>query len=226
MKILIVEDENIIALELESYIVSLGHESIGTASSAQGAFGIIEKTKPDLVLMDICIKGEIDGIQTASQIAQYDPSVKFIFLTAHTNSYNIDRAIVIDPISYLAKPYNLKELEASIKIAQYKIDRNVPTLRAVNSLLQLDHEFSYDQDTHTLYYLSTVVNLTKKESDLLALLMQYRQKIVDHYTIENNLWPDKEANSNTLRTLVKRLRPKLKYRFIRTFSGQGYMLEV
>ncbi|MBD3792371.1 MAG: response regulator [Campylobacterales bacterium] len=227
MKILIVEDENISAMELEHYITSLGYHSAGIASNAKSAQDLVKKEKPDLVLMDICIKGENDGIETASMITESNPLIKIIFLTAYTDNYNIDRAVKIDPVAYLSKPYNRQELIASIKIAQYKINNKHVIYSPVDiTLLKLDEEFSYDEEHNTLYYFDTIVNLTKKETDLLSLFIHHKNKIVDHYTIENTLWPTKEANSNTIRTLVRRLRPKLKYRFIKTIPSQGYTLNM
>jgi DNA-binding response OmpR family regulator len=67
-----------------------------------------------------------------------------------------------------------------------------------------------------------MINLTKKESILLELFIAHKNNLLDFYTIENSIWPDKETNTNTLRTLVKRLRQKLKHKFIETVSSRGY----
>jgi len=64
--------------------------------------------------------------------------------------------------------------------------------------------------------------LTKKETNLLELFIENKNNIVDFYTIENTIWPEKDTNTNTIRTLVKRLRQKLKHKFITTVSSQGY----
>lgn len=71
-----------------------------------------------------------------------------------------------------------------------------------------------------------MINLTKKESDFLELLIKNRNNVVDFHTIENTLWPDKESNSNTIRTLTKRLPQKLKHKFIETVPSRGYRLDI
>ena len=86
----------------------------------------------------------------------------------------------------------------------------------------LDHEFSYDPDNHTLYCCNELISLTKKENELLELFLNNKNNIVDFYTIENTIWPDKETNTNTIRTLVKRLRQKLKHKFIESVPSRGY----
>lgn len=223
MKILIVEDENIIAQDLNQYISTLGYKGVGLATNGDSALKLAQDNKPDIVLMDICIKGEKDGIETASDILKHDPSVKIIFLTAHTDSYHIDRAVKIDPVAYLAKPYNPKELEASLKIAKYQMIHQNISEDFSSNLLRIDEEFSYDEENDMLYQSEVLVHLTRKEREILSLLIQNRNKVVDIYTIENTIWPDKDANANTVRTLMRRLRPKLKHHFIKTLPSQGYV---
>ena len=222
LKIAIVEDEQIIAIDLKNYILGLGHLCVGIADCESDALDLIGRERPDLVLMDICIKGESDGIETAEKIMAYDPSIKVIFLTAHTDSYNIDRAILVDPLSYLSKPYNPQELEASIKIAQYKIANESVVKNVSESFWQIDPEFSYDLQSDTLYHYGEMIRLTKKERMLLSLLIRNKNQTVTLYTIENEIWPDKTFNANTVRTLIRRVRPKLKHRFIRTIPTEGY----
>jgi len=77
-----------------------------------------------------------------------------------------------------------------------------------------------------LYYHQEVINLTKKENQLLKLLILNKDTIVDIYTIENTIWEDKEVNINTVRTLVKRLKEKLKHKFIINVPSRGYRLVV
>lgn len=226
VRILIVEDESIVAMELESYITKLGYTVIDTCSNAQDVINIIKEQHIDIILMDICIKGDLDGIETASLVKQSHPHIEIIFLTAHLDDYNVDRAIELNPTAYLSKPFNREELRIVLKIALHKIRQEFETIHNNPYHIILDDEFSYDIEKHILYCCREIINLTKKESDFLQLLFENKNNIVDLYTIENIIWPDKETNTNTIRTLVKRVRQKLKHKFIETVSSRGYRLVI
>ena len=222
INILIVEDESIVAMEIKSYITKLGYNVVNVCSNADDAFNMIEAQHIDIILMDICIKGTLDGIETAEMVKKRHPKIEIIFLTAHLDDYNVDRAIEVNPTAYLSKPFNREELRVFLKIAVRKLTHNDNTKEAELNHIVLDNEFSYELSTSTLYCCFEIIHLTKKESDLLELFIENKNNIVDFYTIENTIWPDKESNTNTIRTLVKRLRQKLKHKFISTVSSRGY----
>jgi len=224
INILIVEDESIVAMEIKSYIQTLGYSALDTCSNAKDAFATITRYPIDIILMDIYIKGELDGVETAEIIKKSHPNIEIIFLTAHLDDYNVDRAIKINPIAYLSKPFNREELRVFLKIALHKIKKETSLDTGNKHHIILDDEFSYDQGNQTLYCCNEIINLTKKESELLELLIVNKNTLLDFYTIENAIWPDKETNNNTIRTLVKRLREKLKHKFIETVSSRGYQL--
>jgi len=226
INILIVEDESIVAMEIKSYIKKLGYSVADTCSNAQDTFNVIEEQHIDILLMDICIKGELDGVETATMIKKNHPHIEIIFLTAHLDDYNVDRAIELNPTAYLAKPFNREELRVFLKIALRKIDKESSHTQENQHHIIFDEEFSYDTSDSTLYCCFEIINLTKKESDFLELLLENKNNVVDFYTIENTIWPDKETNANTIRTLVKRLRQKLKHKFIETVSSRGYRLVI
>jgi PAS domain S-box-containing protein len=118
-KIFVVEDESIVSLEIQSRIKHLGYTVSGTAASGDEAIRKVIDLKPDLILMDIRIKGEMDGIETAAEIKKiYD--VPIIFLTAYADPVTIQRAKITDPFGYIIKPFEERELHISIEIALYK----------------------------------------------------------------------------------------------------------
>jgi len=118
-RILIVEDEGIIAADIEDRLKRLGYEASGWASTGEEAIGLAVSTNPDLILMDIMLKGPMDGIEVAEQVRrQYD--VPVIFLTAFSDETLLERAVAIEPFSYLLKPFNERELRANIEMALYK----------------------------------------------------------------------------------------------------------
>ena len=119
VKILIVEDEKILAMGLQKKLEKLGFAVTGLTSSSSEAIQSIKETQPDLILMDIVIKGEMDGIDTAKFIINlYD--IPIIYLTAYADDEILARAEKTCPYGYIIKPYKDNELKANIKMALYK----------------------------------------------------------------------------------------------------------
>lgn len=118
-KILVVEDEYNFAQYLNTILKSLGYNVSGVARSGEEAIQKVTETEPDLVLMDIMLKGSIDGVKVAEQIrTNFD--IPVVYLTAHTEDELFKRAKITEPFGYLLKPFEKKELRTTIEIALYR----------------------------------------------------------------------------------------------------------
>jgi len=117
-RILIVEDEAIIAMEIENQLLSLGYEVTSIVDTGEKAIEKAEEDKPDLMLMDIRIKGEMDGIDTA-ELIRSNFKIPVIFSTAHLDEEKVERAKQTLPFGYLLKPIRDGELKVSIRMALY-----------------------------------------------------------------------------------------------------------
>lgn len=120
-KILIVEDEAIIAMELEDRLISMGYEVMGVAMDSKSAIQKVNQRPPNIILMDIHIKGPLDGIDTAAKIRQQF-SIPIIYLTAHADQATMQRAVLTNPFGYLLKPIRIKDLKTTIEMALYKLE--------------------------------------------------------------------------------------------------------
>lgn len=118
-RILVVEDEMVISLEIVTTLKRLGYEIAGQAITGMDAIWKAGDTNPDLILMDIRLKDEMDGIEAASRI-QERSECPIIFLTAHSDEGTLERAIAMSPSGYLIKPFKDRELYSSIELALYK----------------------------------------------------------------------------------------------------------
>jgi len=117
--IFVVEDEAIVASDIRETILSLGYAAAGTAKTGELALEKIQQSRPDLVLMDIHLAGEMDGIETAGKVhAMYD--IPVIYLTAYADKVLLDRAKITEPYGYVVKPYDERELHSVIEMALYK----------------------------------------------------------------------------------------------------------
>jgi signal transduction histidine kinase len=122
-KVLIVEDETIIAMALEHHVRRMGYDVIGPVATGDAALKEAGDYQPDIVLMDIRIQGDKDGIETAGAIrARFNTPV--IYLTAHADERTIQRAKVTEPLGYLVKPLREHELQAAITVALHKHKMN------------------------------------------------------------------------------------------------------
>lgn len=219
-KILIVEDESLVVMDLTSSLVRLGYEVVGSASNHEDAISLTKEKKPDLILMDICLDGEKDGILTAKEISIYY-DIPIIYLTALDDTEVLERALKTNPCAYLAKPFSTQSLKASIEISLRKKESKKDTGDII-----FDEEFSYNSNTKELVCNDKNISLTKRERELLALLVANKDQVVTFNEMESVIWPDKLPNDNTRRALVSRLRAKLKYKFIKTIPSLGYKIVI
>lgn len=118
-KVLIVEDESIVACDLERRLLKDGYQVSATAATGEQALRSIEQNSPDLVLMDIHLQGPTDGIAVASEV-RHRFSLPVVFLTAYADKETLERAKATEPYSYLVKPINHANLSSTIEVALYK----------------------------------------------------------------------------------------------------------
>ena len=118
-RIYIVEDERIIAIDLQRRLERLGYRVCGAAASGEEAIEGIRKHRPDLVLMDIVIQGEMDGIEVACAVKK-ELNVPVIFLSAYTDQKTLERAKEASPLGYILKPFKERELATLLEMALYK----------------------------------------------------------------------------------------------------------
>jgi len=118
-RIMIVEDEAIIRKDLEEMVLGFGAEVVSTPATAEDAVLQTEETRPDLILMDIVLKGPMDGIEAAEQIGERFQT-PVIFLTAYADTAKLKRAKLDNTFGYIVKPVNESKLICAIEIALYK----------------------------------------------------------------------------------------------------------
>lgn len=118
-RILIVEDESIVARDLQEQLAKAGYLVVGVTARGDEALRLTAELEPNLVLMDIRLQGELDGIAAAAALRERCPAA-VIFLTAHADTATLERARVTEPFGYLLKPFDERELRTTIEMALYK----------------------------------------------------------------------------------------------------------
>ena len=120
--IVIVEDEAIVAMDIKRCLKQLGYQVAGVAANSEDAVQQIVDNRPDLVLMDIRLKGDIDGIETAWRIRQR-VNVPIVYLTAHSDPETLERAKFTEPYGYILKPYEDRDLHTTIEMAIHRFHK-------------------------------------------------------------------------------------------------------
>jgi len=120
-RILVVEDEGIVAIDIQNRLKRLGYNVPAVASYGEEAVRKADETHPDLVLMDIMLSGKMDGIEAAQKIWDHF-DIPVVYLTAYSDELTLQRAKVTAPFGYIVKPFEDRELHISLEIALYKHD--------------------------------------------------------------------------------------------------------
>jgi len=124
LNVLIVEDELLVATDIEESLESLGYSVQKAVVSGQAAIDEVERSLPDVILMDIVLKGEMTGIEAANIIRKkYD--VPIVYLTANADFATIEKAKISLPYGYIIKPFTEKDLQTNIEIARFKFENDI-----------------------------------------------------------------------------------------------------
>jgi DNA-binding response OmpR family regulator len=245
--ILIVEDESIIALNLKEMLIDLGYNVCGIAKNKCSTLNILESgIVPDLILMDIYLKGKTTGIELSKILKKSIPFVPILFLTANSELTTIKEASSASAYGYLLKPIKERELKANIDLALYKStsDKKIieklhatentnKTLKKLQekeestlTLVTLKYGYVFDLEKRVLYLKENIVKLTAKEQFLLALLVQKRGSVISREQIEHTIWPLEPAGEGAFRSLIFRLRNKLHKDLILNSNNIGYQIAI
>jgi DNA-binding response OmpR family regulator len=222
LKVLIVEDESLIALELVQLLQSFGCQSVEFATHPKKVYQIIEQNTTNLILMDINLRSIMTGIELYKSL---NTSIPVIFITAYNDEATIEKAIETNPLGYLIKPYGEDDLKALLILAKYKIKKHIKEHSEQNERLLLGEGYTFDTKNENLYSNDSYINLGIKELKLLKLLIDSQGDVINFQKIEYELWGKGSISGSSLRTLIYRLRGKLDDKLIETVYNQGIKLK-
>ena len=217
MNIVVVEDDALIALFIKESVEELGHCVVGLFDEAAAVIAFVKETKPDLVLMDIEIKGSVDGIACAAAL-QNRYGVPSIFVTSHKESAVINDAMDVAPLGFLIKPIEESDLEAGLALAARALRHVKPLQKNVVGA----YEFSFEYNT--LKKDDVVVKLGKNELKLVAILFKNLNNTVSAEEIMRHIWGSILESDESLRQLIYRTRKKVPGLEINSSSKIGYSI--
>jgi DNA-binding LytR/AlgR family response regulator len=119
VNVLVVEDESIVSKDIQHSLKKLGYNVVGAAATGEKALELVKSENPDIILMDIMLKGTMNGIEV-SEIVKKEFNIPIIFLTAYADESTLSKAKVTEPYGYIIKPFKEIDLHTSIEMALYK----------------------------------------------------------------------------------------------------------
>ena len=243
--IIIVEDDEITALNLNLSLQKQGYNIIAVCDNIAQAKNKINSYKPDIIIIDISLQEGNDGIELA-KVIRNKYNLPFIYLTSYSDDDIITQAKKTEPYGYIVKPFDPSSLHATIQMALFKYEVENERKDDINSLkvdkLNLEKllyskrtsdkpivpfgdNYHLDISICETFYKGKKIKLTKKENAFLRLLVAQLGLVVSFEQAMNYVWDESGATENSVRTLVWRLRNKLETDIIKNASGIGYYIE-
>ena len=243
--IVLVEDDEITALNLSMSLQKHGYNIVATCDNVQDAKNKFASLKPHLTIIDISLQDTNDGIALAKEVREKF-NIPFIFLTSHSDDNIIAQAKLTEPYGYIVKPFDPSSLHASIQMALFKfevennrnedisslkvdklnLEKLLYSKRATDKpIVPFGDKYHLDISICETFYDDVKIKLTKKENAFLRLLVAQLGQVVSFEQATNYVWDEHGATENSVRTLVWRLRNKLETDIIKNASGIGYYIE-
>lgn len=226
--IVIVEDEVITQRYLQDILVNNQVNVSGCFDNASDTLEALKNINCDMILMDINIKGAMDGIQLSKKILE-KYTFPIVFITAHNDDATLEELLELAPYGFISKPFSSKEVLVALKIAykRYLIHSEVSKVKTSDEPtdIVINEYYTYSQNLSILYYDGQAVKLNKKQSQLLKILSNNINHTVGYDTLISYLWTDDTVADSTLRTLVYSIRKLLPDLPIVSHSKVGYSLQ-
>jgi len=243
--IIIVEDDEITALNLKMSLQKQGYKILAICEDVTQARVKVATYEPDIILIDISLKESNDGIELARTLKRKH-NIPFIYLTSHTDDNIISQAKETEPYGYIVKPFDPASLHATIQMAIFKFqahkseneEQHSKQLQRENlekllhdkrttdkPIVEFGDGYHIDINMSETFYHGEKIKLTKKENAFLRLLVAQLGHVVSFEQAMNYVWDQYGATENSVRTLVWRLRNKLETDIIKNASGIGYYIE-
>jgi DNA-binding LytR/AlgR family response regulator len=187
VNILVVEDESIVRKDIERSLIKLGYNVVAQADNGEKALELARSTKPDLALLDIMLKGEMTGIDTAEALKQ-EMDIPVVYLTAYADEATLGKAKVTEPHGYILKPFKEIDLHTTIEMAIHKHKKEME-VRVENDLLRSLTNYKASAEYLFVKNQSKLIKINTSDVYFVEALKDYVQVVTkDHrYTIHSTM---------------------------------------
>ena len=226
--VMIVEDEVLTQRYLKDVLAEQAIPVSAAVDNGEDALKYLEKGYCDLILMDINIKGPLDGLRLAKRILR-EHDVCIIFITAYSDENTLDEAVELSPYGFIVKPFDPDDIKIAIQIAYkrfivYKSEKEKKGRREKHTIV-ISESLTYNIPNKILLENDMPLSLSVRQLNLMDILARNINNVVSSELIISEVWGDGKASEVSLRTLVYGLRKQLPGLLLVTYSKMGYMLK-
>jgi len=227
MKVLIVEDEIFSANSLKLMVEKVGFEVVDIVNNAKDAIKSFKEFNPDMVLIDIMLKGNMSGCELALELSFKKRDLIIIFLTAYSDDEMVEYALDARAYAYLLKPYREGEIIATLKLAQKEFleRQKQKVIPKEKKILTLVDNYSFDLNSKKLFYKNIEVMITKNMETLLYILCSNANRYISGKELVMQIW-NKTDKTDSLRSLVYRLKKITTNNLIISSFRKGYKINI
>ena len=216
LTLLYIEDESTIRKNAAEYFSRL-FDTVLEASNGLEGYRLYEKNKPDIIITDIRMP-MMNGLEMARKIRLIDKKTPIIILSAYTDTTLLLEALELQLIKYLIKPLQESAIKEALSLACMSLNNQQTNIYSIGT------KSYFDTYNKTLVVNNEIVKLTQFELLVLDTLVKRSPRAVTYDELQNIVWPDDGINIDSLRTLVRSLRKKMKIDAIENISGLGYRI--
>ncbi len=228
-RVLLVEDEELARETLDFYLNTIFDEVV-LACDGEEAVKIFEENFKkdqyfDLVLTDLQMPNK-DGMNMIKDILKYVEDQRFIIVSAHKNNEDLLTLINLRVLGYFVKPLNVDDMMHMLKKAKEEVLADRKETKKDTNLIKLNDRYTFNLENEKLYLDNNIVKLSKRESDILNVLIENIGEIVSMEDFKQKVWEDETVSDSAFRTNMKRLKDKVSEDdFIISQKGFGYTIQ-
>lgn len=224
--VMIVEDETITQRYLKDILNHYDVETVLCYDNAEDAYHAVKDSKCEMILMDINIKGSVDGIQLSRKILQ-QYNIPIVFITAHSDQDTFQEVLDLSPYGFITKPFSAKDIEMTLQVAYKRFLSQHTQVRKEepSDQVQIDTHYTYSKSLKKLYKDGEEIKLNSKHLMLVDILCRNIDHTVGYDTLRSGIWDNEEIAESALRTLVYSLRKQLPDLPLISHSKVGYAIK-
>ena len=228
-RVLLVEDEELARKTLAFYLNTIFDEVILACDGEEALLIIKENDEKnryfDLILTDLNMPN-VNGMQMIDEVLKISSNQRFIIVSAHKNEEDLLKLINLQVCGYFVKPLNIDNMMEMLKKAKEEVLLDKQPIIKTNTLIPLNNSYTFDLTNNKLYNKNLIVKLSKKESEILDVLIKNLGVVIPIERFKEEVWNNININDSSLRTVMKRLKDKIKDDdFIISHKGYGYIIE-
>ncbi len=198
------------------------------ARNGKELLNIYKTSSPDIIISDI-VMPVMDGLEAIREIREHDSFVRIIVMSAHSDTDKLLKAVRLGLTGYIIKPVNLSDINDVLVEAVTQLEARRKFQKVEEGLVSLGHNYVWNTAKETFFADETEIMFTKKERELLSLLILKRGYLCTFDEIINTVWgddifDDREISADNVKALVKKIRVKIEHNIIESRYGEGYLI--